>query len=119
MLHVYEVVMATGLPNYTGACFQLPSIICFSEWEALAHSAEDTITVDCLKFGFPVGYKGPIPTAAVRNHSWALHHPCDVAAYITKQVNEGVMLRPYEAPLFTPWCRVNVLLTKPKKDSHL
>ena len=62
MLHICEMVTATDLPNYIGACTQLPSNLCFKAWQALVCNADDTITVDCLKFGFPVGYEGRIRT---------------------------------------------------------
>ena len=119
ILHVYEVVIATGLPNYIGALGQLPSNVCLCEWEALLCNAEDTITVHCLKLRFPVGYYGPIPTPTVSNHSSTLHHPHDVAAYITKEVSQGAMRGTYDALPFNPWCQVNALLMSPKKDIHL
>ena len=55
MLHTYELMMdGHSLPNYISACCQLPSNLCSSKWEALICTAKDTITVDCLKFGYPV-----------------------------------------------------------------
>ena len=70
----------------------------FEEWEALIHNTEDATIVNCLKFGFLVGYEGLILTPTVANNSLAIHHPRDVAVYTTKEVSEGAMLRPYEAP---------------------
>ena len=69
MLHICEVVMVAGQPNYLGAYCQLPAKLYFKEWEALVTNQEDTLTVDCIKFGFWVGYEGPIHTPAVCNHS--------------------------------------------------
>ena len=82
----------------------------------LVRNPEEARTVDCLKYRFPVGYEGPVPTPAASNHALAVHHPRDMAAYITKEVSE---LGPYNAPSFIPWCQVNAFLTRPKKDSQL
>ena len=84
MLHIYEKVTATNLPNYSTAHCQLPSNFQFKESEALIQNPEDATTVDCLKFGFPVGYQGLIPTPTVTNHSSVIHHPGDITAFITK-----------------------------------
>ena len=68
-----------------------------------------------MKFGFPVGYDGLIPTPTVTNHSLDIHHPCDMAAYITKEVREGGHMK---SPL-SPIGAGSTLLMRPKKDSHL
>ena len=65
-------------------------------------------------------YKGPISTLTTNKHASLLHYPCDdVVAYVTMEVEEGAMLGPYDEHLFVPWCQVNVLLTRLKKDSQL
>ena len=86
------MVAATGQPNYIAGCCQLPSDLQFKVWKSLIWEPEDVLTVDYLKFGFLVGYQGPIPTPAEINHSSARRLLDDVVAYITKEVNEGAML---------------------------
>ena len=102
MLHVYEVVTAARLLNYLGAYCQLPSNLQLSEREALVCTLEDVLTFECLQFRFLVIYEGLSPTPAANNHSSVFNHPCDVAAYITKEVGEGAMLGLYNTLPFTP-----------------
>ena len=104
-----------GDPNFFGARIWLPSNLYFKEWEALIQSPADALMVDCLKFG----YKGPVSTLATGNHPSALRQQRDVAAYNMAEVREGAMLGPFSALPFTPWCKVNALLTQPKKDSQI
>ena len=75
-------VTELSLPNYIVARIQLPSNLCFPEWEALAHTPEDSILISFLKHGFPVGYEGPVPTPATHNHASAARHSRDVATYV-------------------------------------
>ena len=86
---VYNEVTEARLPNYLGVCLQLSSNLHFREWEALAHTEDDTRLVDFLKYGFPVGYDGPVPIPADNNHISAMHNPWDVAAYVLTELEEG------------------------------
>ena len=60
-----------------------------------------------------MGYESPVPNPSLTNHSSAKNHSRDVAAYSTKELEEGAMLEP-----FHPWTQINPLLTGPKKDSQ-
>ena len=71
MTDIYNKVTEVGLPNYQGAQLQLPSNMHFPEWEALAHTPEDSTLISFLKYGFPVGYEGPVPTTTDYNHASA------------------------------------------------
>ena len=84
LLHVYEAVMAFGVPNSKGAITPHPSNLHFEEWQKIAHTREDDITISYLTFGFPARYEGPVPTPSHANHPSANKHCGDVAAYITK-----------------------------------
>ena len=119
MTDIYNKVIEAGLLNYSGARLQLLSNMHFPEWEALAHTLEDITLISFLKYGFPVGYEGPVPTPAVHNNASALQHPKDVATYVLTELEEGAMLGPFDMEPFIPWCKVNALLTRPKKDSYL
>ena len=77
--------------------------MCFSEWEALAHTAEDTTLINFLKYGFPVRYEGPVPTPADHKHASALQHPRDVANNVLTEIEEGVMLGPFDMEPFVLW----------------
>ena len=59
---------------------------------------EDTLVVQFLKCGLPMGYGSPIPTHTIGNHSSATQCSKDLRAYITKEVEHGAMLGPFSAP---------------------
>jgi len=118
MLKIYNAVTATGLHNVVGARIQLPSNLNFKCWENMAIGYKDAKVVDHLKYGFPANYQGIIPDPTYKNHSSALLHNQHVNNYINKEVKEGAMLGPFPVPPFAPWCQVNALLTRPKKDSN-
>ena len=102
MLQIYNEVVAHGRPNFEGAKFILPSNLIFPEWDTIAHIDEDARTVDYLRYGFPAGYDGPVPTPLLDNHALAINHCRDVATYIKKKLSEGAMLSPFDKPPFTP-----------------
>ena len=82
-------------------------------------STEDAHLIEYLRYGFPVGNEGPVPTPTTSNHASALHHPCDLVVDVTMEFEEGRVLGPYVEQPFVPWCQMNALLRMPKKDSHL
>ena len=79
------------------------------------HTTEDGSIMDYLQFSFPAGYKDPVPTPAIENHPLATSHPSDLVVYITTEVREGTMVHSMNS--HSHWCQVNVLLTRPKKNS--
>ena len=68
MLRVYEVVTAMDGLNLSRTRLRLPSNLHFKEWKALIESSANALIVDYLKFVFPTGYEGPVPTLATSNH---------------------------------------------------
>ena len=85
LLGIYEQVVARGASNIMTALLQLPSNLVFDEWEQLLDTPEDNTIMDFLKYGFPVGYMGPVPTPSA-NHLFANRHRQDLATYITKEL---------------------------------
>ena len=81
--------------------------------------AEDTTLISFLQNGFPVGYKGPVPTPADPNLASAIQHPRNVTIYVLTELEEGAMVGPFDMEPFIPWCQVNALITRPKKESYL
>ena len=71
------------------------------------------MTLEYLTLRFPVGYEGPVPIPTLHNHPSAVHHRSDIAAYITKELEEGAMLGPFDpappsfpGPKPTPYSQV-------------
>ena len=56
-----------------------------------------------LKYGFPTGFEGPIPTPSFGNHFSAINHPRDVKVYIATELSEGAMLGTFPRSHFAPW----------------
>ena len=100
------------------ARIQLPSKLIFDEWECIVDTSEDNANVEFLRFGFPAGYTGPVPTPKSGNHPLANCHLQDLVVYIVKELGHGAMLGPFLTPRFQPWCQINPLLTRPTKDSR-
>ena len=94
LLQLYNVVISYGQLNFLGDRVLLPSNLTFEEWDVIVYTEEDASTVSFLRYGFPAGYEGPVLTPWSGNHPTATNHTRDVAAYISKELSEGVMLCP-------------------------
>ena len=118
-LDIYELVRATGVPNYLGARIRIPSNINCDAWDHLLHGYHDAEISEYLRFGWPGGYTAPTPpTTSDRNHPSAVSFPAHVQRFIDKEVGLGAMLGPFTAPPFFPWSQVSPLMTVEKKDSQ-
>jgi hypothetical protein len=117
MLDIYLAVTASGVPNFQGLRIPLPTNLNLPQWREAAAGYQDKEVVDLLTYGFPVSYEGPIPTPTFENDSSAKQYSADVEKYVGTETGEGAMLGPFPEEPFTPWCQVNPLLTRPKKDS--
>ena len=102
MLQIFEVVTAFGCPNFKADRFPLTSNLNFMARGNIVCTEEDEPIITYLRYGFPVGHEGPVPTPSSGNHPSANKHCADVAAYITKELREGVMLGPFDSLPFTP-----------------
>ena len=117
-LDIYDLVRATGRPNYLGARIRIPSDINCDAWDALLHGYHDSEITDYLRFGWPGGYTAPTPpTTTMRNHPSATTFPDDVSRFLEKEVRLGAMLGPFEHPPFAPWSQISPLMTVEKRDS--
>ena len=71
-----------------------------------------------LTVWFPCRLHGPSSDVSHSKSSYGHMPSMYLVVYITMEVREGTMLGPFDQPPFTPWCQVNVLLTRPKKTSN-
>ncbi len=117
MHRVFEQVIATGVPNYKGAKIMLPTNLNISKWENAVSDYHDKEVLEYLKYGFPVGYRGPVPTSQPGNHASARQFPEDVQRYTRVEVEKGAMLGPFPSPPFQPWSHTSPLMTRPKKNT--
>ena len=107
MFGMYQEVVVRVAPNYMADRIQLPSNLVFEEWEHIVDIPEDSRIVDFLRYGFPTGYVGPVPTPLSTNHPSANGHFQDIAVYITTGLYHGAMQTIFLLPLFQPRCCVN------------
>ena len=117
-LDIYDLVRATGVPNYMGARIRIPSQINWDAWDALLYGYHDAEVADFLRFGWPGGYTAPTPpTPSDRNHPSAVMFPDQVQKFLDKEVDMGAMLGPFPSPPFYPWSQVSPLMSVEKKDT--
>jgi hypothetical protein len=78
----------------------------------------DISLVDFLQFGFPIGFDSNHTLQSTdQNHASSLNYPAHVQAYLKKEADEHSMLGPFPAKPFWPWCHINPVMTRPKKNS--
>ena len=117
-LDLYEIVRATGVPNYLSARIRVPSGLNCDAWDSLLYAYRDAEIADYLRFGWPGGYTAPVPpTSSDKNHPSAELYPTHVGKFLQKEVDMGAMLGPFSSPPFSPWSQVSPLMTVEKKDS--
>ena len=97
---IYRRVVDIGVPNYRGARCRVPSDLNIDEWRKSEHLLQDRSLVDCLAFGFPVGFTGlEPPQTGIDNHSSARMNPEQIAKYIATERSHKAMVGPYSLPL--------------------
>ena len=118
-VHIYEAVRKTGIPNCMGARVPVESNLNIPAWERYADwGSDEAQLMDYLKYGFPLGYMGPISnTSAARNHPSALRFPQEVGKFVDKEKEMGALVGPFLATPFTPWAHVSPLMTRPKAEA--
>ena len=116
---IYDVVRASGLPNYRGAQIPVHHNLNMEVWKSYAHLLDDTSLIPMLEFGFPAGYVAPYPrTTSLVNHSSALGHAQHVVKYIETELSHNALIGPFPVSPFCGWTRENPLMTRPKRDSQ-
>ena len=116
---IYQAVRASGLPNAMSARIPVPSNLNIPAWEFhLGRLGDRGHILDFIKFGFPTGYAGPVSdTKNVPNHPSATEYPSHIGEFITKEVDLGGMIGPFDEPPFTPWCHVSPLMSREKGNT--
>ena len=118
MLEIYTLVTKHKLPNYRGARIPLPTNLNINRWRQATEDHHDKQVADFLAYGWPVSYRGPVPTTQLGNHASAKAYTRDIRKYTDLEVKEGAMLGPFPCPTFYPWSHISPLLTRPKKQSE-
>lgn len=116
---IYDVVRASGLPNYRGCKITLPSGLKIQNWRRYLKNYSDKQVVDYLEYGFPIGYTDSCwPKANNINHSSAMAYPLHVKRYIETECAHGALLGPFNHSPFRKGLHTSPMLTRPKKNSE-
>ena len=118
LVRIYELVRESGLPNAIGCKIPIPSDLNITAWrQLLGDTEENRALCDYLKFGFPLGYLGPVSnTVGMSNHPSARQFPEQVAKFIQKEKNLGALIGPFTEPPFVEWAHVSPIMSLPKSD---
>ena len=115
-LELYQQVKKTCLPNYLQARIPIPSQMNCDAWDEALVGYWDAQVATFLRYGWPGSYTAPLPpTPSQKNHPSAEIHADDVGAFLSKEVELGAMLGPFEAPPFEDWFQTSPLMTRPLK----
>ena len=115
---IYDAVRSSGIPNYRGVKWDIPSGLNIDQWLANQHKFSDKSLIDLLRYGFPASYEiTSKPVCNLSNHSSAVSHKAHVEHYLHTELGFNALLGPFDTPPFDEWCRTNPLLTRPKQDT--
>ena len=100
-IELHEEVKKQKLPNYLGACIPVESQLNVQAWESLLEGYWDKQLLECIKFGFPLGFNRTCPLRHdVQNHKSAMEFPEHVAKYIEEEQHFGAIIGPFDtAPI--------------------
>ena len=77
----------------------MPSALNIPAWRAVESVISDASLVDCLAYGFPIGYHDAVvPCVDAPNHTSAHNNPAHVSQYLRTELDHGAMLGPFTTP---------------------
>ena len=120
LVKIYDAVRATGLPNAMAARRPLSTNLNLDNWgRCLGEIGGRPQLLDFLRFGFPLGYVGPVSdTTGITNHTSATDYPAQIDAFIVKERSRGGLLGPFHSPPFRQWAHISPLMSRPKSDPN-
>lgn len=97
LVSIYESVKEKGLPNALGAQVLVPSKLNLHSWDKfLDQSADERELFSFIKYGFPLGYTGPVSdTQGVSNHKSASDFPSQLDKFVEKEISMGGIIGPH------------------------
>ena len=101
---IYDAVRSSRVPNCMGVRAPLPSGLNISAWEKYIDlKSDEAELLDMVKYGFPMGYMGPISDSCTTpNHSSALNYPDHIHDFISEEVRTWGGRGPFlGSPLYT------------------
>ena len=113
MADVHEEVKNYDLPNYLGAHIPINSQLNIQAWEKLLDGYWEAQLLECLKFGFPLGFNRMCPLNHDKNnHKSASEFPVHVDRYIAEEKVFGA-IRSFDA-LFNVMTQLGLTVSEKK-----
>ena len=117
-IKAHNAVHASKLPNFIGCQIPVPSNI---DCEFLANNLsgyKDKQIVQLLKYGCPISFSGDGSfNRKCKNHKGALEFPDQIDKFLTKELEAGAVLGPFQSSPFDQKLVISPLNTVPKKNS--
>lgn len=120
LINICEKVEESGVPNYVGCRFPVNSRFDCKYLEEQLEGYHDKEVVQLIKYGFPIGYVGPLDEAqdiVVDNHKGARENEKEVDRYLAKEVGKGSLAGPFPHNPFSKPLKLMPLNTTDKKNS--
>ena len=96
-IELHNEVKKYNLPNYLGARIPVESQLNIQAWESLLEGYWDKQLLECLKFGFPLGFNRTCPLNHDKdNHKSAVLFPDHVKKYIEDEQKFGAIIGPFQ-----------------------
>ena len=96
-IQLHEEVKKYDLPNYLGARIPVPTQLNIHAWETMLQGYWDEQLLECLKFGFPLGFNRTCTLKHDKeNHRSAVLFPEHVTKYIEEEQKFGAIIGPFE-----------------------
>ena len=96
-IELHNEVKKYDLPNYLGARIPVESQLNIHAWESLLEGYWDKQLLECLKFGFPLGFNRTCPLSHDKNnHKSAVLFPEHVEKYIEDEQKFGAIIGPFQ-----------------------
>ena len=119
MIHIYNSVRSTGVPNCLASRLAIPSNLNLEAWAKYAMNTQgDRQLIDFARYGFPLGYLGPpSDTTHTNNHPSATNVSTHVDRFVAEELAEGAFQGPFKSAPFVEWSHVSPIMTRPKTGS--
>ena len=95
-LHIFIWVRASGKPNYLGTRVPVPIHWDLDLLVTLFEDYEDKLTVDFLRFGWPISSILPLANGSAKvNHKEAIDFPDAINHYLATKHSNSTLLGPF------------------------
>ena len=104
-------------PNFSGARIPIQTKFNLAKFEFYREHYQDRITVDFLRYDWPINYMGSLPSSTFSNHPSAAKNSVFLRSYVHKELVHRSICGPFTSNPFDTGCVISPLLCVPKRDS--